>query len=466
FFEHDRESMTVFGKRTLSVIVALLAVIGLAIIILPWKGWVGKRLEIALEAQGLQNVHLTVESLGLTSITLKNITVGGTPPLALDNVVLDYSLPDLLKGKVQKLNLSGLHLDVRSVGGHWGVMGLENYRNSNKKPFLFPVTEDEISTLPLGDVRFEKSFLHLTADAWQADIPLDVTWLREPVPSVLYKSTGLTFKNQSLQLMSGETYLEGTLDKAAGQWNGIWRIQDIQIMGSEPPTPPLKAEGSFSVLSNEIKIKGTLTSADQSYKSNFNFTYLLWSPDKSELLISSAEMPWNNGSLSVKDIRVPMKGAEALYADVQINRVSTDILLQKLTGNKATASGTISGHIPITLGKNGNFTVHQGSLQTEEPGIIKMAPEAIPGENQQVALVREVLKDFHYKLLAISVNTDANNNLKVLMSLEGNNPAVYEGKTVKMSVHLTGDVLDFVQQNLLWLSNPKKFLEQDTNAKK
>jgi len=42
---------------------------------------------------------------------------------------------------------------------------------------------------------------------------------------------------------------------------------------------------------------------------------------------------------------------------------------------------------------------------------------------------------------------------------------MFEGRPVKLKVHLTGDVLGFLRQNLTTLNDPGKLLKRGTDAK-
>ena len=175
-------------------------------------------------------------------------------------------------------------------------------------------------------------------------------------------------------------------------------------------------------------------------------------------------MPWNGGSLAAQNVKIPLNGQSPFDVKIKINQVSADGLMQQLTGKRASATGTISGTLPITIDPDGSIVFHQGILQAEEPGTITLSPEAVPGDGEQITLVREVLKDFHYTSLAMQLNSSEDHRLELRMNLEGSNPQVQAGRRVKINVNLNGDVLNFVQQNLLWLSDPQKIMERGKNA--
>ena len=177
----------------------------------------------------------------------------------------------------------------------------------------------------------------------------------------------------------------------------------------------------------------------------------------------SFSMPWNGGTIAVNNVNIPLSGTKAFTVPIEIKSVSVDALLQPLTGKRATATGTVSGTLPLTIKPDG-YAFLPGSLSAEQPGTIIMAPDAIPVDNAQLDLLRDVMKDFHYKLLSLGVDNDKKNRLSVTLSLEGNNPAVYNGRPVKLNVHLGGDVLDFVRSSMS-LNDPRDLVKQGTDAK-
>ena len=138
-------------------------------------------------------------------------------------------------------------------------------------------------------------------------------------------------------------------------------------------------------------------------------------------------------------------------------------LLKLLTNDTATATGVVSGTLPLTITAEGKITPGKGSLKSEEAGIINMPPDTIPGDNQQVTLVRDVLKNLHYSLLSLELDTEDDKTLSVTLAVEGNNPDVEKGRPVKLKVHLSGDLLNLISQNLKLMTDPTKFIEQESH---
>jgi len=437
---------------------ALLAVL---ILILPWKFWIGERLITIFEAKGFQNVHLTVSKLGLQGIALKNISVGHETPL-LENMTVSYSLPDLLKGNMNELAIKGLNLETHQNNDQWIFSGLDGWppHTANDKINIgIPVTLSQLSTIPLDRIIFEESHLHIASKQWQMDIPILFTLRKNPTPQLSYKSDGLNFKMSDFDIITGKTSLEAILNQDEKKWTGQWQIKDITFKDNTLTVPVIQGNGTLVAYTDNMNFLGKLESADKSYTAEFNIEYALNAPEKSEFILTNASMPWNSGTLSVQNVRVPFFERKAVKANLKVQHASIETLIQMLTGKHASATGTVSGTLPILISENGEITVQQGGLGTEQSGTIIMSPDAIPGDNQQITLVRDILKNFHYTHLSIAVDSNKNNRLSILLALEGNNPDMYQGRPVKLSVHLTGDVLNLVKQNMMPFTNPEQFLK-------
>jgi hypothetical protein len=455
--------MRKFAKGLLLLVVLSI----LAVAILPLKAWLEKRLTAYAEAQGFNNVHLTVSHLGFGGISLENISVGEKTPLTLKNFTLGYSLPDLWGGSLHELSLSGLALAASKQDQKWMIPGLENWPGDSKNnaPTLIPVTNEQLAAFPLNALKLEDSNLHIASGPWQMDVPLQVVLKKEPAPEFSYKATGIKFKAQSISMTTGDASIKASLKPEGKKWDGAWQLKDVQIAGGDSGVPALSGSGTLSVQADTIEFQGQLGSDDKTYSATFRANYLLNALEKSGLTLAEVTMPWNSGTLSAQDINIPFGASRPLNINLKVQHISLGAVMQQFTGNKASATGVISGTLPVTIGTDGSIILQQGKLLAEEPGIIAMSPDAIPGDNDQVALARDILKNLHYTLLSIGVDNDKDNKLSLLMKLEGSNPDVSAGRPVKLSVHLTGDVLNLIQQNMTALTDPKKLLEQGNNAK-
>ncbi len=248
--------------------------------------------------------------------------------------------------------------------------------------------------------------------------------------------------------------LRGNVENVAGEWS----VASLVLSGIATPLPALSGAGTMARKEGKWAVDGTLGSADKRY--NAAFTY-----DGADMVtITHAAMPWNGGEVSARNARYELSGK--LKATVSLKNVSLDALMQVLTGGKASATGAVSGALPVEMDETGRFSIGKGSLVAGGKGIIKMQPGAIPGDNPQLALLSEVLSNFHYHTLEMVSEPGEKNALSLTLRVEGKNPDAYEGKPVKLNVHLTGDVLSFLQQGIVPYTDPKTFLKQDGHDKK
>ncbi|MDD3370387.1 MAG: YdbH domain-containing protein [Alphaproteobacteria bacterium] len=247
-------------------------------------------------------------------------------------------------------------------------------------------------------------------------------------------------------------------------WSGDWTVSGLRSGGAGEAVPPVAGNGTFVVFKDGAEADGTFSSGDKAYRMAFRSVFDAKSPEKSVLTVESASMPWNGGTLAVRDVKVPLGGDAAIPVDLSVRRVSADALFQKMLGGKASATGDISGVLPVLLDRKGGFAVRQGLLKSEGSGVIRLSPDAVPGDNLQVAMLRDALADFRYTALSVQADGGSDKPLSARLNLEGRNPKVQNGRLFKISINLTGDVLDFIKQNLLWLTNPKEILEQGNDA--
>lgn len=78
-----------------------------ASLLLP--GILERRITAELLKMGFRDVHLRVRSVGFGHIDLSQISLGQAPPggATLASATVDFSLPDLLKSRFERISLSG-----------------------------------------------------------------------------------------------------------------------------------------------------------------------------------------------------------------------------------------------------------------------------------------------------------------------------------------------------------------------
>jgi hypothetical protein len=431
---------------------------------LPYRAWLENRLETLLEDKGFKNVELTLASLGLKSASVENVTIGAEEKLSLENIVLDYSLLDLWHGNLRNLSLSGIVVDVKQTDGRWVVGGLEGWgakpQGAPSESFSIPLTVQQLMQIPFEQMTLDNSALNILFESGNLSVPLDATWQKNPRPELHYNAKNPAFNLGDLNMTGGNLSLDAYIEETQENWAGAWELQDIEIQGASVPVPVLNGKGALLAGQENINVNGTISSNDQLWHTDFNMNYNFNRADESNLKIVQAHMPWKSGRLSVQNVDIDLEGEAPIKVTLQLENVSLQELMQSLTGDRVSATGQVSGKLPLIIGRDGKLTVLPGSFKSNGQGTVSMPADVIPGDNEQVVLVRQILEDLQYTDLSISVRNDQDGHLGVLLTFEGNNPDVYDGKPVKLNVNLTGDVLEFIEQNMMLLNNPEQLLEQ------
>lgn len=440
------------GKIATVIMALLVAAVAAGALLFPWKSFLHGRILSMLAARGVGSLDFQLEDVGLSSATLVDVKLGEENPLLLDKVTLDYSIRELVDGTLRDIKLSGLAIQIREGENGWSVTGLDAIapkKNAADAPLDIPAV---LSSLPFRSLTVEDSRMTVTGTAVNATLPF----------SVVFKDGNLQVETEPTTLRTGtrdiavsETMIVLSPQDDEKTWSGSWSVSSVS--GEDVPLPPMAGAGTLSVTGAALAFDGDLYSADKDYNATLKGRADFVKAANNRLHVVSASGPFKQGRVSTGgfDIKFP------LTVPVRISRISVDDLMQSFTGKRVNATGTLSGSVPLTIDAAGGYNIGKGTLKADGTGRISMPPDVIPGDNQQVALVREVLENLQYSLLSFKVTPGKGRNLAVLLSLEGRNPDVYNGRPVKLNINLTGDVLDIVEQNIMLFKTPEKLLQQE-----
>jgi hypothetical protein len=451
-----------FGGILLAV--AVLIVAGSSI--LPWKIWLQERLIVSLEAAGLQNVQLEVDTMDAKGIALKNVSFGYQARLELQSITVGYSWLTLWHKSLADINLSGLTFHIRQNDAAWSVDGLPDNSHvaGTQNDIVLPVANSDVAALPFERLTLSQSALDIEAQAWQARLPLNIVVDRTDKPAIAVTGTGSEMHMKDIVIRAGDLALTATLKAEESRWQGPWIWKDIVVSGMNPAPPAFEGEGTLSIEKDQIDIQGKFDSTDHAYHAAFHEIYKLNSPKESSLVLSDLKMPLNGGLAQIARLAIPMGNEPVLNATLILDHISIDELMQQITGKRVTANGTLSGNLPFQLGPDNAVGFQQGRLTSDAPGTLSLQPDALPAGNDQLNILRDLLKNFHFTVLSLSVDGGPKTPLSAILQLQGANPDMYGGRAVKLNVNLGGDVLNLIRQNLILLNNPEKLIEQGKHA--
>ncbi|WP_420731626.1 intermembrane phospholipid transport protein YdbH family protein [Hwanghaeella sp. 1Z406] len=132
----------------------------------------------------------------------------------------------------------------------------------------------------------------------------------------------------------------------------------------------------------------------------------------------------------------------SLNGTLRLRRVNLSTALKHLEIEGVEGTGTISGLIPVRV-TGGDVILKDGSLAAEGGGVLKIDNEtvnqALASDQEQVQLLTQTLKDFHYDGLTATVVLPAGQNGTIGLSLSGRNPEVMDGHPFVINVNLESD---------------------------
>lgn len=453
-------------RKLLVAFLILLSLSIAAILIVPWQGLVQKKLVAMLSAKGFVSPALTIDHIGLHGLVLKDVMVGN-PPLKLATLTIAYDARALREGQIHDVEIGGLSLHAVQTPEGWQVEGMEDLLRSNAadKPVAIPVTLAELKQLPLRSLSMRDSAMILAGSGWEAHVPLEGKLQQGSDATIHLASKGVNFTMGETAVAIGAITLDLALDDAKQQWQGTWKIEDIATTSETLGLPSLNATGTLTVTGDTIQATGNIVGSDTSYSAAFSVNYAFNAPDASHVTVTNAWMPLSGGTVSIRNVKLPLNGTKPVAFTLQVSNVAIDSTLQAMTGSKATATGAVSGAIPVIITRDGTIRVGKSALTADAPGTIALAPDAIPGDNPQVALVRDVLKNLHYTVLALGLDMAPDGKMIATLAVEGRNPDVEKGRPIKLKVHLSGDLLNLITQNLKLMTDPKTFIQQNTHEK-
>lgn len=436
--------------RNLFLAIAVLCIVGACVYaFVPWKSLLEKRLIDIVAGRGFANIAFNIDQIGLNHARLVNVVIGKDHPLILKSVEFKFTPKDLLAGSLEDIVLEGMAFEVRQGETGWRVTGLDVKTaggSPGKTDFI-----NILSSLPFRSLTLRNSTLSVVANNLSGVIPLTAT-LTPKALAINTEPSDLQSGSNSVSL--GAASIALAADDKDTVWKGVWTLAPTSVSDS---FPPMAGKGDISLSDTAIEAGGKLTDQTRAYTALIIGRYDLADSAKTGATLKSATIPFKDGKVSIKNVPLALPAT----AQVTIQKVSVDALMGSLTGDRVNATGTLSGTVPVTIRKDGSYAIGKGTLKADGAGTIQISGDLIPSEQEQVALVRQILENLHYSVMSAQVQNSKNGKMTVKLVLEGNNPDVYNGRAVKLTVNLTGDILDFIQQNLMLFNSPEKLIEQD-----
>lgn len=157
-----------------------------------------------------------------------------------------------------------------------------------------------------------------------------------------------------------------------------------------------------------------------------------------QLILYQLESGLLGGHLRVHPDDFPLR-ALPVTLRVQLEALELGQLLQAYPAEGLEGSGLLDGWLPVQLDANGVY-VAAGQLQARAPGgVLQLRSPAIRAygqSNPALGLATGLLEDFHYTQLAARLSYDPQQQLHLILRLQGHNPQLEGGRAVNFSIDL------------------------------
>lgn len=160
------------------------------------------------------------------------------------------------------------------------------------------------------------------------------------------------------------------------------------------------------------------------------------------LTLDQAQLGVMNGQLHLAPAQWNLAEPDQLF-DLQLRGLQLERLLTLYPAEGLAGSGQIDGQLPLRLDTNG-VRIENGQIAARAPGgHLRFNSErirALGRSNPAMQLVTQSLEDFRFTTLSSQVNYDRQGKLTLGMRLEGQNPAIEQGRPIHFNINLEEDI--------------------------
>ncbi|HEU4838010.1 MAG TPA: YdbH domain-containing protein, partial [Micavibrio sp.] len=358
---------------------------GAAYFLVPWNDVLERKIISFLHERGIENVAFDIDTVGLHSATIKDISIGAENPLVLQSFTVQYDPRELARGNLQDISLSGLTVKLIQTKEGWSVAGTEGILPKKEKKGAGLALSDIVDLLPFTKVEIRDSILDIAGTGVQTSLPFSLTLTKTPETILDMTVNAANLTSAASDVALGVIHITAKPD-GNRDWAGSWSLESLDF-GEALPVPVLAASGSLSYVGSVLSVKGSADDAAKTHKATFDMLVDTADPAKNKITVSSVSFPFKNGNVSSKNIVVPFDRKKNVTVNLNVRKVSLDDLMQTLTQGRVSATGTVSGSVPVIIRPDGSYTLGEGSLKADDKGLLQMPGEMIPGDTEQMTLV-------------------------------------------------------------------------------
>lgn len=172
------------------------------------------------------------------------------------------------------------------------------------------------------------------------------------------------------------------------------------------------------------------------------YSAALQTPTHGQLQLRQAEAALMGGKLQLTPGQWNL-AAKPLLFPVQVQGLELEQLFILYPTEGLAGTGTLDGYLPLQISRQG-VTIEQGQLAARQPGgrlqFYSERIRALGRSNPAMQLVTQSLEDFRFTTLSSQVDYNQEGKLALIMRLEGQNPAIEQGRPIHFNINLEEDI--------------------------
>ena len=437
-------------KKLLFIVVALVVVIAATNIIAPFI--LQGALSYHLKKSGFSQIKGGLTKFNFTQAEFNNLvlqkkqTDGGQVTIQIPQIKIKYSIGSLLKGKLDGAIIKKLKIKI--------VLG-KKIADSSKMPIIryLPINWLRVNSaiLEAYNLKSIKPWLVVQGEVKNTDASnpnknrIILKFATNKVDFAVNKSSFGSFG-----FTEGKAKLAGTV-----AWNNLDKklVPDINFIaehltGNFNDTKFTDLNGSlvinnFMPLQTEpkqrlsiAKINHNIVASDIAAIFSLQFT----KQNKFGIFINAIKAKVADGSVYAKDFVLKNDGKKRAF-ELFVKNIDATKLIAIAKQKRLQAKGSLSGSLIVEYGATG-FDVTSGSL-TSNDGIVrylvdKESPE-FKSMNPAMQQVLEMLEDFHYKALVLSMGENTvSDQATIIVRAFGASPSFYANSPVDFNFNISG----------------------------
>jgi hypothetical protein len=174
--------------------------------------------------------------------------------------------------------------------------------------------------------------------------------------------------------------------------------------------------------------------------------------------VDAAEWPIGNGAFAL-DPFTWIYAAEENRVTMRVKDIALSDFLNNFSNKRLQATGNVVGVFPIVV-RGVDVLIEKGRVSVPDGGLIKYDPgpgvpvysesDAIEifrqrNSSEYAALAQDALREFHYRLLSVSMDGPLNGDVEIGLIFDGSNKKVLNGQPFRFDITVNGELINIAR---------------------